>query len=489
MNQKRSVRRPAVAPSGTTCTLFLAGLAVATVACAGVRIPEERDDAFAAAVEAAGHARHAPAAALAWHYVSGASVDDPRYDRGLRLLAGSAEGLGLTHAAAVWWLEIAQARRDVELIPDAVAGLERVVMGGPHDTETLIGGYLASAELSDLPPEIQAFVDFQQGLDNARKGLGEWADDRFSRIPEWSPYHARARYVQAVRQVARRELEAARAALEALGEADGLPDDLAIEIHRSLARLHIEARRYPEALMHYDIVRTAAPDAPEVLLEMAWTHYHMGDSRRALGLLLALDAPAYGDLIAPERFLLEALALRRLCQFGRAREAAVRLWDRHGAALDDLYAGVPLERSDALRAAATHQGATRDLARLRDRLQYEREKVVALEKRLGEPLTQHLFALYDRSLFEVGRRIEASTAREAPPLADSLLAADEGVRLILHELGVALLRGRRRGDGPMEAPPPVIAQAAERAFFMFDGEYWSDELDDLHVFAEDRCID
>ncbi len=477
-----SRRRWSVAPSIIIASSVVLG-------CAGVRIPEEREDSFAAAVEASGQERHASAAALAFHYVSGASTDDPRYDRGLRLLASSAEGLGLSHAAALWWLEIAAARRDVELMPDAIAGLERIVMHGPHDSNTIVDGYLAAAELQDLSPELQAFIDYQQGLDNARKGLGEWADERFERIPDWSPYQPRAGYVQAVRLVAQRQLDLAKDALEELLDHEHLPDDLAVDIHRSLARLHVEARRYPEALEHYDVVRVNAPDAPEVLLEMAWTHYHMGESRRSLGLLLALDAPAYSALIAPERFLLEALALRRLCQFGRARQAAVRLWARHGDALDDLYAGVPLERSEALRAAATHQGDTRDLAHLRDRLKLERLEATTLRRQIGSPLHEHLDKLYGRSIAEVERRLDATIAREVSALADELLAADQGVRLILHELGVALLRGRRRTEGLPESAPPSMELAAEQAFFRFDGEFWTDELDDLHVFAEDRCID
>jgi hypothetical protein len=63
------------------------------------------------------------------------------------------------------------------------------------------------------------------------------------------------------------------------------------------------------------------------------------------------------------------------------------------------------------------------------------------------------------------------------------------VRLILHELSVALLRGRRRPGGPPEAPPPKIQVGGKKVGYRFDGEFWTDELDDLVVFAEDRCID
>ena len=75
-------------------------------------------------------------------------------------------------------------------------------------------------------------------------------------------------------------------------------------------------------------------------------------------------------------------------------------------------------------------------------------------------------------------------------VADDLLAADEGVRLILHELGVALLRGRRGSEdttGALAQEDPFDPEAQVQ--FTFNGEFWTDELDDLVVKMEDRCIE
>ena len=74
-------------------------------------------------------------------------------------------------------------------------------------------------------------------------------------------------------------------------------------------------------------------------------------------------------------------------------------------------------------------------------------------------------------------------------LTEELLSAREGVRLIIHELGVSLLRGRRRPAGAKEKPAVEVPLTGDRVFYKFNGEYWTDELDDLVVIAEDRCID
>ena len=101
--------------------------------CATVNIAKDREKAFNQSVEALAADDHAVAAQAAWAYLDGASKDDPRYDRALRLIAMSSEELGLTYVASLWYLDIAEGKRDPELVPKAVRGLERIVMGGKHD--------------------------------------------------------------------------------------------------------------------------------------------------------------------------------------------------------------------------------------------------------------------------------------------------------------------------------------------------------------------
>jgi hypothetical protein len=454
--------------------------------CVTVSIPEDRDLAFATAVEAFQNNDPQTTAAAAWHYLQGATSEDPKYDRALRLMGRSSEALGLKYAASLWYLEVARARRDVELLPEVLRGLERLVMEGPHDDDTIVRGFLASADLVDLPSDVQAFVDYQQGLNSARKGLDDWADARFSKIPDSSPYRHRADYVKAVRFVAEGKLDKAQKGLEALLEKEAkLPLDLKTEVYRSLARIHFENEAFEKAIERYEIIRQLAADDPDLLLEMAWSYFHQGNTRRAMGLLLALDAPVYADFIAPERFLLEALSLQRLCQFDPARRAATRLQSKHGDAYVDLYKGVPLNRSPALRAGARKRSGAKDAADFMDLVEKEREAAQALAYTVGPALGGYL-----RGVDEARRRQEEAIDREVRTLARDLLASEEGVRLILHELGVALLRGRRRPEeAAEEAGALVVPPGGDRAFYNFEGEFWTDELDDFVVVVEDRCID
>lgn len=469
--------------------LCLTAALAALPSCVTTQVPYERDAAYRVAVDASASGEHTTAALGAFRYLQSATDEDGKRDRALRLLARSAEGLDLRYAASLWYLQIAEARRAPELLPEALRGLERIIMSGPHDGETLVRGYLATADLQKLPSDVQAFVDYQQGLESSRLGLSRWADAKFESLPENSPYHARAQYARAIAHLTKGRWGQTQYELSALLKHPALPEDVARQTRHTLARLALETGDYESALSQYEAVRGDAADDPALVLEMAWATFRKGDDRRTLGLLLALDAPVYQDLIAPERFLLEAMALRRLCQFGPARYAAVRLESRHGDALADLHAGMPPTASAALRGAATRHPGVDPHTLFRLSLERERAALDQHKGPLGDALYRHLVDLYDRGLAEAQRREEAAIAAAVPEVANALLESEEGVRLIAHELSVALLRGRRRPDGPPTQPAAPIPVGGAISYFNFDGEFWTDELDDLLVVVDDRCID
>jgi tetratricopeptide (TPR) repeat protein len=461
--------------------------ALVWVGCGGASFRERKDLSFGSAVQASLDESWEKAAEAAYLYLNTSSPDDPRYDRALLLLAQAAEKLGLSYAASLWYLDIAQSRRKVELLDKAISGLERVVMGGPHDEETLVRGFLATADISDLSAENLAFINYLQGLYSVRDGLNQWADQQFAAIPKTSPYFIRARYVQGVRALARKEWNDARQILKGILKEKALPEDIHNETELALARLAMEEGLYPEAIKHYRRVRRLAPNRPELLLEMAWAHYYRGEARRALGLLIALDAPVYRGLIAPERYLLEAFCLRQLCQFEPARTAAVRLRVSYSDALKDLHAGLSPSDSESLRISARQRGTARPLWLFFDKL--NREKALAARLSLGERLSKDLKKLYGVGIKEANRRSEKAIEAETRALADELVSAETGVRLILHELSVGLLRGRQRPPGIEAMIESKEGPRKPEVMYRFVGEFWTDELDSLVVDIPDRCLE
>lgn len=459
------------------------------------KVPEDHQQAFLFGVERSQLGHHELALRAGWSYLSASDEDDPRYDRTLRLLARSAEALNLTYAASVWYLQIASGRRDPELIPEAVTGIKNIVESGVYDEDALIHRYIAVEELSSMGSEIDSFVHFYQGLQSFRQDRKVWAFRHFRMIHQRSEYRLKARFVSAVRNIALGKLKIAQTSLVNLlkelssDHESVLMRDLWRDVMITLARLAMQRDDVSTALEHFEAVRERVPDDPELLLEIAWAHHLKGSPRRALGFLIALDAPVYQNLIAPERYILEAMTYRSLCHFGPARQAAVRLNQRYNLALDDLYGGVLPERSKALRQAAGLRPELRPLTLFIQSLDREMAVVKSLEDALGSELTQGLLDLYQRGRTAAEVRREGALREEIGRLAEELLSAEEGVRLITHELGVALLRGRKPPEGRGPVPPLEEIATQDQVVYHFRGEFWTDELDELIVAAEDRCID
>ncbi len=461
-------------------------LAVLTLsACRGV-VPLDRETAWVSAVEASSEEQDLRAARAAWAFLEQTDPEDPRHERARRLLARSLEGLGLRQAAGLLYRDLALLRRDPRVASEALTGVRRIVEGGAHDPDLLVEGLVASGGLAGVPETHRAFVAWHQARDLSRRQLDDWSAAVRAEIPEDDPLAHRVRWLEAIEALGEGRFEDAAASLDALREAEDLPADLQPQVVRARARLAFETGEHATALDLYDTLGDEASVDAALVLERAWTHYHLGDARSTLGQLLALDAPAHQGALFPERYVLEALALRRLCQFAGARRVTTRLRRDLGPVLDDLRAGVPAAEVPRLRSAARLRPGLRELAAVDDALARERAEVGTLG--LQKPFQVWLDDLYARARADVARRLEPRLDARAEAIGEELLLAEEGVDLVAHELGVALLRGRRRPHGPEEvaAPPPPLA--GEVVVFQHRGEFWNDELDDLRVVAEDRCV-
>ncbi|MBI2892026.1 MAG: tetratricopeptide repeat protein [Deltaproteobacteria bacterium] len=461
-------------------------VALSMAGCAGRARPAS---AYDAAVLALKDEDFALAAKEAFGYRQSHAQTDNYYDRAWLVAAEAFDGLELTHASAMAYRDVAGARRDEDLVITALRGIERAVSAGKVDDDSLVTGFLAGSDFGTLPTDVAGFTAFVQGRDNAKRGLVLWARERFAQIPEDSVYRARGDLVNAVLLMEEAKLDEAEALLRQAARrpsADGRAKATALH---TLAQLLFERQRFDEALRTLDRVNPRWVRESDLLLEKAWAEYYRGNSRRSLGLLIALDAPAYALALAPERFILGALDFRRLCHFNLARESALELRRRHGDALRALRAGDDPEEVQDVRDAALRQGEARRLALLAARLEEERRIARSSASNFGPRLAAWLDALYENAIDDIEARLAVELRIAAEGIAQSLLDADEQVALLEHELSVDLLRGRRRPMGVGEITQSSARRIrGPRALYTFDGEYWTDELQDLVVVIEDRCV-
>src|SRR5207244_9479075 len=106
------------------------------------------------------------------------------------------------------------------------------------------------------------------------------------------------------------------------------PPSIRADARAALARLLYDQKKYEEAFTAYAKIDTPLAVQDQILLEKAWAKVAAHDERRALGMEVGLGAPVYGLTFAPERWLIRAGALDRLCQFRAAHVAVLDFRER-----------------------------------------------------------------------------------------------------------------------------------------------------------------
>jgi hypothetical protein len=154
---------------------------------------------FAQAKDAYSREAYADAARLCWKYISTNKPGADKYESSQFYLARSLEKLGYYHGAVEYYFQVANTRRSPELLPRTLKALEAISLSHPFDKKMIIRDLIGDTDFGDVPDEISDFIYYWQGLTNLRRGLAEWASERFSKVRPRGYYYFRTLYVSSVR--------------------------------------------------------------------------------------------------------------------------------------------------------------------------------------------------------------------------------------------------------------------------------------------------
>jgi hypothetical protein len=441
-----------------------------------------------------------------WHYISGNEAGADHYEWAEFYMARSFLALGLDHAAVEYFYNVSKERKRPELLPDALRNLERIMTTLPHDRDLLQRDLLGGREFGALPADVRAFVAYNQGRLDLLAGRDKWAERHFevlTRLQADNPlakrYIERARFAGAIRDLrathardskAKREKrDAARKVLEEVSAAEIEDFELKNEAKKVVARLYFEEEEFDKALEVYETIEVPFLSAEEatLFLEKAWTRYYARDYRGSLGILLSLDAPSYRRYFGPERFVLKALCYKALCHYAASKGAAREFLRRYGEALNELRRRRdPLAHPVVRRAAVQARAPKRELAFL-DALQAQRQSSERFSDEFG--MRTHLARVYDLKIAEVVRRLDNLVKEESIAVATDLLDYEEQARLVDYEVSLEVFKRVKEGKGKrVVEEQKAIPLGGQDIYYMFDGEYWNDELHNYRFRIEDRCF-
>ena len=426
-------------------------------------------------------------AAVLYSLYSALPETDLRRDAAAFRLAGALVDLGFVQAGIEYYLEVLSGRRSPELLGKALAALKPLYEQGLVEEWRFLDGVVYSAQYGDLEPEVADFIEYLQALGDLRLGFSAWGRARLETLAATDRvYGWRARYLLAVERIQQRNEEGAEKLLRQILEASAAPADVRTVAALALARILYERKSYDEAFTYYAQVKLPLVEQDLVLLERAWDRVGAEDQQRALGMVVGLGAPIFRRLFAPERELIRALALRKLCQYRLAHLAVREFHDRYGALVRKARERSGLREDPSIAEWASWGTRLAGFARMRTRLHTEAALVGKIS---DDQLQNHLKSLYTARLAFIEDNLHRGLNRAIEHVVDELLRVNEQMDLIDYEIGAGLVKpGTKQGAAKITARTGALPYNSSQVFFFFDGEYWSDELNDFAVVADDRCL-
>ncbi len=433
------------------------------------------------------------ASARMYDYLATNQDSAENYEWARFFLGASLKALGYSHGAVEYLFDVANDRTRPEILPEALSQLEELAEG-PHDELLLDRRLIVDSDFGYLPPQTLGFVRYYQGLADIRDGQVTWATKLFKEIPESSKYYPKAIYALGVQALRRNKLSEAvkkfRAAL-AHGKTDRL---LRNQARLALARVLYEKEAYPQALELYKQVEVPKLSLSEasLFLEKAWTHYWLGNLRKTMGLLYALEAPSYRDYFAPEKFLLRSLVYKNYCHYIPSKREIRRFRFRLGPTLENIRRRIDLREDDVLRGAAVQAGHTQRIFDFRRRLENEANQIDTIGGDWSEVgLDDHLRKLYRLKSAQLDLKLDAELTSTARGVAENLIAFEEQMDLLDYEVGLSIYRrlrqeSARRAD--REAPPEIPLGGPD-VYYPFVQEFWNDEIYKYDFLIDNRCFD
>jgi tetratricopeptide (TPR) repeat protein len=413
---------------------------------------------------------------------------DLRRDQAGFRLAGALVDLGFVQAGIEYYLEVLSGRRSPELLGKTIAALKPLYERGLVEEWRFLDGVIYGSQYGDLETEVADFVEYLQALGDLRLGFGTWGRTRLETLAGSERlYGWRARYLLAVERINQRNDEGAEKLLRQILEAKGAPSDVRTLAALALARILYERKNYQEAFTYYSQVQLPLVEQDMVLLERAWDRIGAEDHQRALGMVVGLGAPIFRRVFAPERELIRALALRRLCQYRLAHQVVQEFHEHYGAILRKVRDRSGLRDDTRIVEWASWGTRLAAFARMRTRLHTE----IALAGQISDDrLEDHLKTLYGARLAFIESGLHRGLGPAIERVVDELLRLDEQMNLIDYEISAGLVKpGVKRGvAAEVTVRAGEMPYGSPKIYFPFDGEYWSDELNDFAVLADDRCL-
>ena len=394
--------------------------------------------------------------------------------------------LGFSFAASEIYADLVRAKVGTTVAERGLMGLEDIAINHSVDPDFIYGEILNDVEFAPLPEGLQSFVSFHNAQFNLQHGFDKWGEAELKKISPESFWGLKLKYIDALKEVKNKKIDAAIEKFKALADDPKSHENIKSDATHQLARLIFEKGDYAESYKIFKTIKLSMRERGFILLERAWSRYYMKDYSRALGLLTAYEAPMFDPSRTPEAYILKMIMYKELCHFDAALEVMKEFNDRYRSSLTRIKKRKDLRKDQLLVNMALLDQHYQPWADYLNLLRDEQDGF----KRLGwddYDFYPTQVMRYKDKIAETETRLNRILEDKTREMANLLLDFNEQMTFLDYATRLDSLRIIRRGDELQYRSATIPGLTFDKIYWLFDGEFWLDELEDMKGFIESRC--
>ncbi len=367
--------------------------------------------------------------------------------------------------------------------------MEEVIKKNSLFDELILGETIVEQDINleskKIPQEIRGFLAYIFFQSYRQQGFVKWEKTAQKWILPNSEWSFRLDYDKALYELYNDRFDTALKLFETLKDNVLASDNLRKKAKRQYARLIFEKGEFQKSFELLKELQFEQDDRGFILLERAWTKYYLKHYSKALGLLTALDTKLFAQSRTPETDILKMLIYKELCHYDEVFEVKKLFDKKYKSALEDIKNRKDLSKNNLLLQLALMKTNLKSYSGFIGGIRRDMDwfKKVGSSGELMNDI-QTKVRLKDQQLQDI---ISLKLNDEIRKTADEMLDWNEQINFLDYQTRVDSLRIRRSDKELNYRPEAIPLMTFDRLYWLYKGEMWLDELENLRVLVKSKC--
>lgn len=367
----------------------------------------------------------------------------------------------------------------------ALTEIERVIKSEPADVEALTGELILDEDTDSWPVHLVDFAAYINAEHNRSLGYQNWAENDYKRITPDSYWDFKVKYGLALKDVQEDRLDSAIERFSTLSANPNVPIDIRDASSHQYARLVFEKGDFAQAYKIFRNVSLNPRERGALLLERAWSKYYQRDYSKALGLLTALEAPIFEPARSGEAYILKMLIYKELCYYDAAFGVLTEFNQRFQQSVSVVRKRSDLRKDPRIVSLAVLRPDIRVLVDLLNQIKLEKTLWGQLSLN-GYKSLKNIGPRVDFKMRELNQRLDALLLDQSRIAANQILDWLDQISFLDYQTRIDSLRVIK-GSSEEYKPEEIPLMSFDKIYWVFHGEFWMDELENLKVMVESQC--